>query len=211
VVVGPVKRAEQAADTRAALIEAAKRLFAARGYLNTKITDITAEAGRAAGSFYTHFANKEELLEALLAQVAVASDELAQSSEHKSDFSDPDAIRYHVAVYWHVYREHAATFRALEQAALVNEDFARTLARFRRAQFDDIVDHLRHVTALPASPEISLTMMGAMLDGLARLWPEIDEAEAVEATTRFIYRALNGRDYRPADAPPPAADTASAS
>lgn len=192
-----MKRAEQAADTRAALIEAAKRLFAARGYLNTKITDITAEAGRAAGSFYTYFANKEELLEALLAQVAVASDALAQAPEHKSDFSEPDAIRFHVEVYWRVYREHAGTFRALEQAALVNEDFAGVLQRFRRAQFDDLVGHLRHVSALPASPEISLTMMGAMLDSLVRLRPEMDEAEAVETTTRFIYRALNGRDYTP--------------
>jgi AcrR family transcriptional regulator len=190
-----VKRADQAADTRAALIEAAKRLFAARGYLNTKITDITAEAGRAAGSFYTYFANKEELLEALLAQVAVASDAMADAPGHKSDFTDPDAIRFHVAVFWRVYQEHGATFRALEQAALVNEDFARTLQRFRRAQFDDIVDHLRHVTALPASPEVSLTMMGAIFDSVARLWPEIEEAEAVEATTRFVYRALNGRDY----------------
>jgi AcrR family transcriptional regulator len=193
-----VKRAEQAADTRAALIEAAKRLFATRGYLNTKITDITAEAGRSAGSFYTYFSNKEELLEALLAQVAVASDALAGAPEHKSDFSDPEAIRYHVAIYWHVYRQHAATFRALEQAALVNEEFADTLRRFRRAQFADIVDHLRHVPSLPASPEISLTMMGAMLDSLARLWPEVEEDEAVEATTRFVYRALNGRDYTPA-------------
>jgi AcrR family transcriptional regulator len=190
-----VKRADQAADTRAALIEAAKRLFAARGYLNTKITDITTEAGRAAGSFYTYFANKEELLEALLAQVAESSDALAQAEEHRSDFTDPAAIRYHVAVYLRVYREHAATFRALEQAALVNEDFARTLGRFRREQLDDIVDHLRHVDSLPASPEISLTMMSAMLDNLSRLRPDIEESEAVEATTRFIYRALNGRDY----------------
>src|SRR6202034_2357934 len=30
------------------------------------------------------------------------------------------------AIYWHVYHEHAATFLALRQAALVDENFART-------------------------------------------------------------------------------------
>lgn len=190
-----MKRAEQAAETRAALIEAAKRLFATRGYLNTKVTDITAEAGRAAGSFYTYFAGKEELLQALLRDLGTAGDRYATTAEHKADFSDPDAIRFHVAAYWRVYHEHAATMLALSQAALVDENFARTLREFRRAQFDDMRDHLDHVVNLPASPEVSLTVFGALLDGLARTWAEIPEDEAVETVTRFVYRALNGKDY----------------
>jgi AcrR family transcriptional regulator len=190
-----VKRAERAADTRAALIEAAKRLFATRGYLNTKITDITAEAGRAAGSFYTYFAGKEQLLEALLAEAVAASDGYAGAAGHKSDFSDPEAIRYHVAVYWNVYQDHGATFLALSQAALVDEKFARILREFRRTQFDDILDHLDHVANLPASAEVSLSVLGSMLDGMAHLWPETPGDDAIEIITRFAYRALNGKDY----------------
>ena len=67
-------RKQQAAQTEAELKAAAVRTFARLGYLNTKIVDITAEAGRAAGSFYTHFANKEALLEALLADLLAEGD-----------------------------------------------------------------------------------------------------------------------------------------
>lgn len=203
-----MNRKEKAAETEAALKAAARRVFARKGYLNTKITDITAEAGRAAGSFYNHFAGKEELLEALLADIAASGDESATAEDHLSDFSDPAAVRWHVAQYWGFYKEHAATMQALRQAAMVNEAFARTLASFGATQGADLDGHLAHVTAagmrLPASTELSIAMMYQLVDSFAQMWlldpppagwtPPTDE-EAVEALTRFVYRGFTGRDY----------------
>jgi AcrR family transcriptional regulator len=145
-------RAQQSVATRTALLEAAKRLFVTRGYLNTKINDIAAEAGRAAGSFYSHFAGKEELLAALLREVEEAGDREARSGGHSADFNDPEAIRFHVAVYLRVQREHHATLRALAQAALVNKEFARTLEDYRRAQYDDLLGHLNGLRTCRPSP-----------------------------------------------------------
>src|SRR3954470_552854 len=100
MVVGAGVRRQQAAQTGAELKAAGVRAFARLGYLNTKITDITAEAGRAAGAFYTHFANKEALLEALLADMLAEGDESAASAGHRDDFRDRAAVRFHVAMYW---------------------------------------------------------------------------------------------------------------
>src|SRR6187200_2559007 len=81
-------RREKAAETEAALKQAAREVFADRGYLNTKITDITAAAGRATGSFYNHFAGKEELLEALLTDLLAEADEaIVDVAGHDADFS----------------------------------------------------------------------------------------------------------------------------
>ncbi|WP_020668080.1 TetR/AcrR family transcriptional regulator [Amycolatopsis nigrescens] len=202
-------RKEQAAETEVALKEAAKRLFAERGYLNTKITDITTSAGRAAGSFYNHFAGKEELLEALLADLSAAADETvsATDTEHNPDFTDPAAVRWHIRGYWLFYRENAAVMLALRQAAMVNEEFGRKLVRFGATEQADVAGHLDYISRaglrLPGEPGAALTMMYGvveqfmqqrMLGGNPALTELSDEA-AIETLTRFVYRGLTGRDY----------------
>src|SRR5436305_4375016 len=54
------------ARTRAALLAAARALFASRGMEQTTIAEIAEQADVATGSFYNYFATKEQLLEALL-------------------------------------------------------------------------------------------------------------------------------------------------
>ena len=47
-------------------------------------------------------------------------------------------MRFHIAMYWKVHREHEATMHALRQAALVNEEFRRKLNASRRDQATDL-------------------------------------------------------------------------
>ncbi|MEV6255433.1 TetR/AcrR family transcriptional regulator [Nocardia sp. NPDC051911] len=198
-----LSRKEKSAETEQVLKAAALRLFAERGYLNTKITDITTAAGRAAGSFYNHFASKEELLQALLSDLAAAGDERAEGPDHNPDFSDPEAVRYHVAGYWTFAREHGPVLRAVNQAALVNEDFAHMVARFGRQQRADIADHVEGFAdrglRLPSTPDASLAMMfmltQSLLVAVEEGSVELTDQQAVEGLTRFIYRGLTGRDY----------------
>lgn len=191
-----MNRKEKAAGTAAALKSAAQRLFATRGYLNTKITDITTEAGRAAGSFYNHFASKEELLEALLDDIDAAIDEEAVREEHSADFSDPAAVRFHIATYWQVFHDHEATMRALRQAALVNEDFERKLSESMNRQIAELAGHLGSTAKLPAPPGVSLAMTWSLVDSFVQTRRgDLPDEEIIEALTRFVYRGLNGFDY----------------
>ncbi|WP_406278725.1 TetR/AcrR family transcriptional regulator [Nocardia sp. NBC_00881] len=197
-----LSRKEKSAETEQALKAAALRLFAERGYLNTKITDITTTAGRAAGSFYNHFASKEELLQALLSDLSAAGDERAEKPDHNPDFSDPEAVRYHVAGYWAFAREHAAVLRAVNQAALVNDDFARMVARFGREQRADIIDHVEGFAdkglRLPSTADASLAMMFLLTQSLVVAVEDgtvdLTDEQAVNGLTRFVYRGLTGRD-----------------
>ncbi len=60
-------------ERRAAILSGARRVFAARGYHRTGISDIVAEVGVARGTFYRYFESKEavfqEILEEMMAEV----------------------------------------------------------------------------------------------------------------------------------------------
>jgi AcrR family transcriptional regulator len=52
--------------TRLRILEAAARVFARRGYADTRLSDIASEAGTFAGSIYYYFDSREELVDEVL-------------------------------------------------------------------------------------------------------------------------------------------------
>jgi len=59
-------RAEQQSQTRAALLDAAVRVFVKLGFHGASIEAITADAGYTPGVFYSNFDSKEQLFAQLL-------------------------------------------------------------------------------------------------------------------------------------------------
>lgn len=64
------RRAEHIADTRAALLDAARELFAERGYAGTGTEEIVARARLTRGALYHHFGDKARLFTAVMEAVA---------------------------------------------------------------------------------------------------------------------------------------------
>ncbi|HUC32721.1 MAG TPA: TetR/AcrR family transcriptional regulator [Ilumatobacteraceae bacterium] len=63
---------EHGIERKQQLLDAAERLFAARGYAATRISDICAAAGVAKGLFYWYFPTKESLFEELVRTMRLA-------------------------------------------------------------------------------------------------------------------------------------------
>jgi AcrR family transcriptional regulator len=61
----PITRAERKLETRAAIIEAAARLFARQGIEATSIDAVAASVGLTKGAVYGSFASKQKLIEAV--------------------------------------------------------------------------------------------------------------------------------------------------
>ncbi len=64
------KREQSKAETRARLMAAARQEFARKGYAETSLRNITAQAGLTTGAFYNHFRDKKELYLAILEELS---------------------------------------------------------------------------------------------------------------------------------------------
>ncbi|MEX5503380.1 TetR family transcriptional regulator [Pseudomonas putida] len=62
-------------ETRATLLETARKVFSERGYADTSMDDLTAQAGLTRGALYHHFGDKKGLLAAVVAQLDAEMDE----------------------------------------------------------------------------------------------------------------------------------------
>jgi len=198
-------RAEKAAETADALKQAAREQFLQRGYLNTKITDITAAAGRATGSFYDHFAGKEELLQVLLADMhdAARQDVVGQHpADH--DLTDPEQLRAHLAAAWQVMRDNLPVMVALFESAMVQPGSGHAWERLTTdtAMLREHLERLRlDGRPLPGAPELVGAAMGGMLSMLAyALLPgrssentaNYSDDEVVDTLTALLLNGLSG-------------------
>src|SRR2546423_1136613 len=80
-------KAEQSEATRAALIAAARPLFAERGYSGVGTEEIVRAAGVTRGALYHHFSGKEDLFAAVYEQVE--ADLVAEIGQMATGASDP--------------------------------------------------------------------------------------------------------------------------
>ncbi|MFE1591539.1 TetR/AcrR family transcriptional regulator [Nocardia sp. NPDC058705] len=167
-------------------------VFARQGYASTKIADITGEAGRAAGSFYNHFAGKEELLAALAVDIGAVADQFARDLPPGS-VSLRDSTRTHIAVFWHTFAANRDVFAAIEQASLADSAFAEQMRAFRAEQLQPWVSWLADLSTrgarLPAEPAVTAAMIAKTAETMIQSWSG-DPETGIDNLTDFIVAGI---------------------
>lgn len=192
---------ERGLRTRASLIAAARTVFERNGYLDAKLSEITAAARCSSGTFYTYFASKEEIFAAVLE--GAQEDMLHPGMPHVTTTDDPAAIiAASNRAYFGAYRRNARLMGLLEQVANIDPEFrelrrkradafirrnARSIADLqRRGLADADLDPLLAARAL--SSMISRLAFGYFVAGDAGPGDDLDAL--IDTATRLWVNAL---------------------
>lgn len=117
-------------QTRQALEDSARTLFAERGFHGTTLADITSAAGKSPAAFYRYFTDKEDLLAVL------AKSFLREVVDLPKITDDNDFFVSAVTIYWDMFKPNIGIMVAVDQLAAADSRFARLQRRFRQFGID---------------------------------------------------------------------------
>jgi AcrR family transcriptional regulator len=124
-------------QTRQAISEAARTLFAQRGFHGTTLSDITSAAGKSPAAFYRYFTDKEDLLAVLAEEFLHDLVDLPKISD------DGDYFASAVSVYWERFKPNVGIMVAIDQLAAASPRFTLLQNRFRRFGMDAVAASVR--------------------------------------------------------------------
>ena len=125
-------RTKRGERTRQSLIDAARTVFERDGYTDARLIDITTAAGMSAGSFYTYFTNKEEILAAVLEDL---QEEMVHPQVERVAAAETPVqiIEAATRAYLTSYQRNASLMRLLEEVADIDDNFRKLRARRNEA------------------------------------------------------------------------------
>ncbi|OBH00324.1 TetR family transcriptional regulator [Mycobacterium sp. E2699] len=191
-------------QTRQAIEQAARKLFAERGFHGTTLADITSAAGKSPAVFYRYFGDKEDLLAALaesfLHEVVTPSGlsvELPKSPDDDAFFT---AV---VTGYWNMFKQNIGIMIAVAQLATTQPRFATVQNEFRRFGIDIVAASVRRAQeqgyATELDPEHTAAAIALLFEnfttvvvGPSGLGLKISDGDAVATLSTIWKKTLYG-------------------
>jgi len=191
-------------QTRQALEQAARKLFAERGFHGTTLADITAAAGKSSAVFYRYFTDKEDLLAALAESFLHDVVEPSGLSVHLPDSAADDTFFTSVVTgYWNIFKQNIGIMIAVAQLAVTQPRFATVQNEFRRFGMDIVAASVRRAQeqgyAGELHPEHTAAAIALLFEnfttvfvGPSDLGVKIDDADAITTLSRIWKKTLYG-------------------
>jgi AcrR family transcriptional regulator len=191
-------------QTRTAIEQAARKLFAERGFHGTTLADITSAAGKSAAVFYRYFADKEDLLAALaesfLHDIVTPSGLSVELPESPDDDAFFTAV---VTGYWNMFKQNIGIMIAMAQLAATQPRFAGVQNEFRRFGMDIVAASVlraqEHGYAADLNPEHIAAALALLFEnfttvfvGPSVLGVEISDEDAIATLSTVWKKTLYG-------------------
>jgi TetR/AcrR family fatty acid metabolism transcriptional regulator len=168
-------RAAPRGDKRDALLKAAARVFAERGFFHAQVADVARAAGVAAGTVYLYFRSKDDLLVSIFERTMTE----AIADARAAVAADPDAIgKLRALARLHLERlardrDLAVVFQVeLRQSVKFMEQFSRTQLRSYLGVIRDVIAGAQAAGTFrrDISPTTAAKILFGALDEMGTNW-----------------------------------------
>jgi len=169
-------RSRKGVQTRARLLEAAKKIFEENGFLEARISDIAERAGLSHGAFYHYFDSKEQIFREI---AEMLDDELAEPMDSvilaPGSSADPHE-RLQTALQKHLehYRDEAKIMGVIEQVSRYDDHVAAVRSargERHRGQIEKSIRGMQRRGLADSSldPKIAAAALGSMVERFAEM------------------------------------------
>lgn len=191
-------------QTRQAIEQAARKLFAERGFHGTTVADITSAAGKSPAVFYRYFTDKEDLLAALAKSFLHEVVTPSGAGVHLPDAPDDDAFFTSVVTgYWNMFKQNIGIMIAVAQLAATQRRFAAVQNEFRRLGIDLVAASVRRAQeqgyGAELNPEHTAAAIALLFEnftivfvGPSNLGIKISDKDAIATLSTIWKRTLYG-------------------
>jgi AcrR family transcriptional regulator len=197
-----VPKTAKGIEMRSQILSAAKTIFGKKGYLGTRICDITQESGISEGNFYRYFNNKDEVLNIILKEVLDDIFESGGNIGEKGTYLERLEVSTRGTL--EAYQRNANMYKVFLEVIHFNPKFKEYWFNLRVNFLNRIRRGLEKMN-LPEKIDLdyAATALGSMVSHFAYIWlvldgeetdKEFDMDKAVETLAYLWYNAINSNN-----------------
>jgi len=157
------RREQNKAENRAALLKAARTVFAEMGYGAAGVRDIVRRTDLASGTFYNYFKDKDEIFQAVVAEMSVELMKRHRQGRAKARTAE-EFFRSHISVYLnYVAREPEILDFGRNNVTPVRMMLEKPELQFMSRQLHD---DIANAIAQGILPDVDVSYLAATLSGM---------------------------------------------
>ncbi|MBI3591183.1 MAG: TetR/AcrR family transcriptional regulator [Candidatus Melainabacteria bacterium] len=196
----PPPKSAKAQRTRLKILEAARAIFAERGFAKATAEEISTRAGVGYGTFYLYFTDKRQALHTILSEV---DDKLYQVGQTESEkqrlgLGALAPIKATISGFFDSFKENADVLKICHELSATDPDFKAQHDKVRARLVTRIKDHILKGLELGntrnVDPEIASVAIAGLIETISNEWffnnRPWDREKVINTVAKLYYSAV---------------------
>ncbi len=194
----PLPKSAKAQRTRLRILEAARAVFAERGFAKATAEEIANKANVGYGTFYLYFEDKRQALHTILAEVDDKLYEPIDLEKNRIGLGALATIKATITSFFDSFKEYSDILKICHELSATDPDFKLQHDKVRARLINRTKEHIKKGLELgntrDLDPEITSIAIAGMIESIANEWffnnHPWDREKVIETICKLYYNAV---------------------